>query len=619
MDIASWLRSLGLEQYEQAFRDNALDSDVLPTLTDEHLKELGLSLGHRLRLLKAIAALRTIAAAQPPTEAPPLTSAMRGERRQVTVLFADLVGYTALSNQLDAEEVHELLGSFFACADRIVEEHEGHIDKHIGDCVMAVFGAPIAHGNDAERAVRAALAIRDAMPELSARLGRPISVHVGVAGGQVLASGIGSVRHREYTVTGDTVNLASRLTDAAGSGEILISESVQRALAERLDCVEAGTLAVKGFVEPVRAWRLLGLRPSSAGERPPLVSRQSDLRHFMAALSTCRETGRGQAIYIRGEAGIGKTRLVEEFRRVGRERGFACHTGLVLDFGAGTGRDAIRALVRSLLDLDIASDARAVQAAAESATAEGLLSPKEAVFLNDLLDLPQPPDLRSLYDAMDNEARNEGRRRTVAELVQRASQVAPRLLVIEDVHWANRLALAYLTKLAIVVAECPALLVITSRIEGDPLDAEWRISVAGAPIIIVDLGPLQREEATALAGLFFKTTDQFVERCVERAAGNPLFLEQLLRHAEESAEARVPGSVQSLVQARLDRLDPTDKAALQAASVLGQRFGREALGHLLDRQDYVPDHLVAHSLCSRRARPFCSPMLSSGMRSTTHC
>ena len=195
MDIAAWLRSLGLEQLEQAFRDNAIDLEVLPELTDEHLKELGVPLGHRLKLLKAIAGLRTgTAPYQLPlaATAPAPSSAAEGERRQVTVLFADLVGYTALSREVDAEDVHALLGRFFDRVDHIVEEYGGHIDKHIGDCVMAVFGAPVAHGNDAERAVRAALAIREAMPELSAEAGHSMRVHIGIAGGQVVASGTGS-------------------------------------------------------------------------------------------------------------------------------------------------------------------------------------------------------------------------------------------------------------------------------------------------------------------------------------------------------------------------------------------------------------------------------------------
>ncbi len=158
----------------------------------------------------------------------------------------------------------------------------------------------------------------------------------------MVASGIGSVSHREYTVTGDTVNLASRLTDAAAAGEILISEKVRRALADRLDCLEADSLTIKGFAEPVRAWRLRGLRPTPVGERPPFVGRQSELRQFMAALAACRETGRGQAIYIRGEAGIGKTRLVEEFQRAARRGGLRLPHRLGARLRRRTGRESAR-------------------------------------------------------------------------------------------------------------------------------------------------------------------------------------------------------------------------------------------------------------------------------------
>ncbi len=213
---------------------------------------------------------------------------------------------------------------------------------------MAVFGAPIAHGNDTERAVRTALAIRDVMPELSAELGRPVNVHIGIAGGQVVASRTGSAIHREYELTGETVNLAARLTDAAKSGEILVSETVWQALADRLEGTEAGDLVVKGFASPVRAWRLIDLRPAIAADGPPLVGRRAELRQFKSMLRECRKTGRGQAVYVRGEAGIGKTRLIEEFQSEAKAAGFGCHAGLVLDFGAGAERDAIRALVRGL-------------------------------------------------------------------------------------------------------------------------------------------------------------------------------------------------------------------------------------------------------------------------------
>jgi class 3 adenylate cyclase/tetratricopeptide (TPR) repeat protein len=610
VDIAAWLQELGLERYEQAFRENEIDAEILQRLTAEDLTSIGVTaIGHRRKLLDAIAALRTghhaPASARPVGDRPEIAARVlpEGERRQVAVLFADLAGYTALSQELDAEEVHALLGRFFERADRIVEDHGGRVDKHIGDCVMAVFGAPVAHGNDAERAVRASLVLRDAMQGLGADVGRPVRVHVGIAAGQVVASGIGSAGYSEYAVTGESVNLASRLTDAAGVDEILISDGVQRALAERLDCQDAGPLAVKGFAEPVRAWRLCGLRVAAPDQRL-FVGRRGELHHLLAVLAACREAGRGQALYVRGEAGIGKTRLVEEFRRVAREAGFACHTGLVLDFGTGTGRDAIRALVRDFLGLDLTSDVEVTRAVAASALAAGLVAADEAVFLNDLLNLPQPTGLCAVYDAMDNAARNRGRQRTVTRLVERASQARPRLLVVEDLHWADRMTLVQLAKLTSVVARCPALLVMTSRIDGDPLDRDWRSRTDDAPLGTIDLGPLRSDEALSLASAFAATADKLIARCVERAAGNPLFLEQLLYHAEEIAEAGVPGSVQSLMQARMDRLDPADKAALQAASVLGQRFERDVVAHLLGREGYDPERLVTHLLVRPEGESF---------------
>ena len=269
----------------------------------------------------------------------------------MTVLFVDLAGYTRLASELDAEEVHGLLDRFFARADRIVEAYGGSVDKHIGDCVMAVFGAPLAHGNDPERAARAALAIRDAVPALGEELGRPIGVHIGIASGQVVASGTGSDAHRQYTVTGDSVNLAARLTDRAQSGEILISDAVRRLLPERFACVELPAAEVKGLAAPVAAWRLSGVTEAGPPPRRPFVGRRAELAQFRGVLEACRESGAGQTVYLRGSAGIGKTRLIEEFRRQAEALGFAGHVGLVLDFGTGAGQDAIGALVRSLLDV----------------------------------------------------------------------------------------------------------------------------------------------------------------------------------------------------------------------------------------------------------------------------
>ena len=509
-----------------------------------------------------------------------------GERRQVTVLFCDLVGYTRLSQQLDAEEVHAVLERFFARVDGIVESFGGSVDKHIGDCVMAVFGAPVAHGNDPERAARAALAIRDAMPDLGAKIGRPVAVHVGLASGQVVASGTGSEAHRAYTVTGDSVNLASRLTDQAGSGEILISDAVRRLLSERFVCSPAGALEVKGLTEPVVAWNLGGMRDEAEPLGQVFVGRRTEIAQFDGALQACLDVGSGQAVHLRGEAGIGKTRLLEEWQRRAAARGFACHTGLVLDFGTATGQDAIRALVRSLLGLRAASEPTASQAALERAIAADATLAERRVFLHDLLDLPQPTDLRALYDAMDSATRSRGARETVAALVRQASTLAPLLLAIEDVHWADPATLDHLASLADAAAACRAILVMTSRIEGDPLDHAWRTSAGGSPLVTIDLGPLRAADATALAETYLDAHSELARRCIERAAGNPLFLEQLLRHAEGATEATVPGSVQSLVQARLDHLTASDKQAVQAAAVFGQRFALDALRHVLEDPRY---------------------------------
>ena len=600
-DIRQWLEELGLGKYAGTFVEHEVDLEVLPELSDADLKDLGIPLGPRKKLLKAIAALGDgtgiagKASAELTSPQPSGAATPAGERRHVTVLFADLSGYTKLSATIDAEEAHALLGHYFDRVDGIIRDHGGTVDKHIGDSVMAVFGAPVSHGNDPERAVRAADAIRQAMPGLVGQLGWPLDVHIGVASGQVVASGIGADTH--YTVIGDSVNLAARLTDAAGPGEILIAAAVERAVAEIVEVEDRGNIAVKGLTEPVRVYEVRGTRGASEGrDDRPFVGRRAEIRQLIGALDTCLEAGNGQVIYLRGEAGIGKTRLIEEFRRLSVARGFVSHRALVLDFGVGKGQDPIRTLVRSLLEIPPGSDAAVRSAAAERAFTNNLLDRDRTVHLNDLLDLPQSVEQRSLYDAMDNATRNTGKRKTVAALVRRLSVQRPLTVVVEDLHWADELVLDHLAELAREASGCRLLMAMTSRIEGDPLDQAWRASIAGTPLMTVDLGPLGQDDAMALAEKYFDAASQFALSCVERAAGNPLFLEQLLRSAEEAGDGQVPGSVQSIVQARLDKLAPADKAAVQAASVLGQRFSLEALQHLVGVAQYTCAGLVDHHL-----------------------
>jgi class 3 adenylate cyclase/tetratricopeptide (TPR) repeat protein len=515
----------------------------------------------------------------------------------VTVLFADLSGFTKLSRDIGAEETHALLNRYFEAVDGIVDSYGGSIDKHIGDNVMAVFGAPVAHDDDPLRAVRAALDIQQRMSGLSDEVGHAVEAHIGIASGQVVASGTGSDAHREYTVTGDSVNLASRLQERAEPGQTLIADLVQRAVASYVECDLLGEVVVKGLDEPVQAWRVKALRSAVEEEsRAAFVGRRTELREFAAVAEACRETGHGRAIVVRGDAGIGKTRLVEEFTAIAKERGFVDYKGLVLDFGVGKGQDAIRTIVRRLVGIPPGSGEELREKMADTAIGEGLLASGQRVFLNDLLDLPQPVEDRAMYDAMDNATRNEGKRNVVANLIRTVSVRMPILVVVEDVHWADSLTLSQLASMTAAAADCPALLVMTSRVEGDPLDQAWRSTTGGSPLMTIDLGPLREEDAIVMAGTFVDATNQFAKTCIERAEGNPLFLEQLLRNAEGYGERDIPASIQSLVLARMDQLSTIDKRALQAASVIGQRFEPDLLNHLLETDDYDCQNLVRHRL-----------------------
>ena len=520
-------------------------------------------------------------------------------------MFTDISGFTKLSGQLDPEETHVLLNRFFETADAIVEEYGGTVDKHIGDNVMAVFGAPIAHGNDPERAIRAALDIHAAMPALSKALEHEITVHIGIASGEVVASGTGSSARQEYTVTGDSVNLAARLDDLAGPGETLVSDAVYRDVSNQVDCEAVGDVPIDGFAQPVKVWSVgsFGGGGSQKGQRP-FVGRRAEVRQFTGAIEACRETGRGQAVYVRGEAGIGKTRLIEEFRAVAEAHDFVYHSGLVFDFGVGRGQDAIRVLVRSMLAVSSSDDEAARRAVVKKSVEAGLVEADQEIYLNDLLDLPQPTEFAVVYNAMDNATRNRGKQLTVATILQTAAKRQPVLVAVEDIHWADPIVLASLAALSDVVAGCPAVLIMASRIEGDPIDHAWRSAARDSPLMTIDLAPLRQEEAVELAGEYFDTANRFAMTCVERAEGNPLFLDQLLRSADEATNKSLPGSVQSIVLARMDSLDPSDKAALQAASVVGQRFSLDLLRQLIDSVQYTCAGLVDHVLVRQEGEDY---------------
>lgn len=507
--------------------------------------------------------------------APPSTSA--GERRQVAILFADLAGYTHMSSGLDAEEVHRILTHYFELADAAIERAGGTIDKHVGDAVMGVFGAPVAHGNDIERALRAALDIHAGMAAIAADLGRPLAAHVGVASGEVVAAVTGSDAHRPYTVTGDAVNLAARLTDLAAAGETAISDDVYRAVGARVDVEAVGEVAIRGLAGQQRVWKLRALR-STSGARAPLVGRESERRRFGALLAEATATRTGAVVLLVAEPGMGKSRLAEAFMATALAEGAYGHAATVLDFGAGQGEDAIHALLCSLLDVPMHGDAAVRRDAFARALAQQRAGGEYERYLADLLVVPYGAD--DVYDAMDNDARRQGKREALTDVVERAAAQAPCVLLVEDVHWASHWVLTCLQAVAASALCQPVVLVMTTRREGAALDAAW----PAARTTRFDLTPLAASEALALARIHFASSPDLAQRCVDRAQGNPLFLVQLLRSGTD--DDAVPASIQSVVLARLDRLPAADKRAMQAAAVIGQRFDLEMLRILVGDVTY---------------------------------
>ena len=323
MDVGAWLRNLGLGQYEAAFRENEIDAEVLPDLTDADFEKLGVLMGHRKRLLKAIAGLssadRERAPGQPVAKIePPATDV--AERRQLTVMFCDLVGSTALAARLDPEDMREIIAAYHKCCATLIARNGGFVAKYMGDGVLAYFGYPQAHEHDAERAVRAGLAIVEAAPKLETAAGGPLHVRVGIATGIVVVGDLlGSGESQERGVVGDTPNLAARLQGIAEPDSVVIAESTRKLLGDLFELRDLGPQDLKGVAGPTRAYA--ALRESAqesrfealhAGGLTALVGREEESELLLRRWAKAK-AGEGQVVLLSGEAGIGKSRLTAAF------------------------------------------------------------------------------------------------------------------------------------------------------------------------------------------------------------------------------------------------------------------------------------------------------------------
>ncbi len=349
------------------------------------------------------------------------------------MLFADITGSTALTETLDAEEAHDLLYGATQRMCAAVENNRGTVCRFMGDGVMAMFGAPMASERHAVDACEAALemqhAIRDYADGVEAGGRDGLRIRVGLHSGEVVVLIVGEGDKVEYDASGPTVPMAARMEQAAEPGEVYMTAATLSLAESRIETKTLEPVLVKGISEPVPVFALRRVRSveeiAPDRTRTPFVGRRAELNQFRGMLDTCIEDGHGQTVYVRGEPGIGKTRLVEEFGSIAGEKGVSMHRGLVLPFGVGKGQDAIRWLVRTLLGIPFGSGTPERQQAASAALNDGRLISDQEVFLNDLLDLPQPTEQRALYDAMDNTVRNEGKQAVVSALLIAASNSQP--------------------------------------------------------------------------------------------------------------------------------------------------------------------------------------------------
>jgi class 3 adenylate cyclase len=476
MDIAAWLRDLGLERYVSAFRENEIDWEVLPKLTSEDLREIGVAaIGHRRKLLGAIAALGPEAPAAAVTAAPSdAPTPVEAERRQLTVMFCDLVGSTPLATRYDPEDLREIVGAYHRCVAGTVTLFAGFVAKYMGDGVLIYFGYPEAHEDDAERAVRAGLAVIDAISQLATP--EPLNVRLGIASGLVVVGDlIGAGAAQERGVVGETPNLAARLQALAQPGALIIAANTRRQIGALFDIEDRGPQSLAGFAEPQRAWRVLGESSvvsrfeALRSEATALVGRDEELDLLLRRWQHAK-SGEGRVVLVSGEPGIGKSRITVELsqriedephRRVRyfcspHHQDSALHPFIIqLERAAGLARDdtADEKLIK-LRDL----------------LAPGARGDVEIELVAELLSLPSSAGDLGVSPQRKREMLFEA----LLHRLEAATRNRPLLMVFEDAHWLDPTSRELLDLILNRVSRLPVLLIVTFRPEFSTAGADSR-------------------------------------------------------------------------------------------------------------------------------------------------
>ncbi len=613
--VSAWLENLGLGRYSEAFQCNAIAWDVLPELNEGDLEALGVLLGHRKTLLRAIAHLSQSAEGRGPgsipiavsPETPPVPLERdQAERRQLTVMFCDLVDSTALSRRLDPEDLQDVIRRFLDACSQAIGRFNGYIAKYMGDGMLVYFGYPQAHEHEAERAVHAGLAILDTVTALQQDNPHPefrLAARIGIATGQVVVGELmGQDTAKERSVFGETPNLAARLQALAQPNQLVIDPLTKRLIGNAFEFVDLGALSLKGFETPVHAWQVLSNKSSVSRfesdrslQLTNFVGREEELSLLLGRWREAVE-GEGQVVLLCGEAGIGKSRMIrslcdrladEPYQRVQ----FQCspyHTNTALypaisllrEAAGLTGQDSAEAQLNKLEALSIDS---------------GIDRHDTVALFADLLSIRD--DQRYPPLAVSSEKRKDMTLEALVHHLQRLADRSPLLFIVEDVHWLDPTTLDLMTRIIDRIRQMRMLLLITCRPDFKPVWADY------SHVTSLTLSRLPRRQSAELVAAMTggKTLPPEVQQAIlAKADGVPLYIEALTENVlgsgllTEDHQALtlkgplkglpIPDSLQALLMERVDRLGPA-KEIVQTGAAIGRDFTYELVRATVDATD----------------------------------
>jgi class 3 adenylate cyclase/tetratricopeptide (TPR) repeat protein len=632
-DLAIWLESIGLAKYRESFEREAVDLADLVDLTEGDLERLGLPMGPRKRMLRALAEQRR-AGDRPGAPAPESRlaatvsrsrAAIEGERRIVTILFAEVADSTNLVQDLDAEAVSALFDPLQRVLIDAVHTYGGTVNEVLGDGIMAIFGAPLAHEDRALRACQAALDMQSAAQRLAEScppdsVGRSIRLRVGLNSGEAVVRAINNDLSISYSAMGVTTHLAARMEQTAPPGTIRLTEQTRRLVADFIDAAPSPSIAVKGIAQPVAVFDLAGLLPARSrlearGARglTPFVGRESELSHLLTRFEEAA-TGRGQAVAIVAEPGLGKSRLLFELRRrIGERAGW--WLGQCVSHGAALAFHPIVDLLRRHFAIAEADPAQARRTKIRTALAElgGNMDTAQhyleylAGGVSDTTALAADPQLRRA-DTFN----------TIVQLIGRSAEVCPQVMVIEDLHWSDRASLELLERLVDALPLSRVLLLATLR----PDQGAGLPERSYVTRLVLDR-MARRETGRLLEAVLGQSgfAEELGELVLAKAEGNPFFVEELVRALVETGRvsrrdeawqisgdvgaAAVPDTIQQVLMSRIDRLGEDSRRALQVAAVIGREFSATLLAVAADLAsvETVLRSLQAAELVHQKAAP----------------